>query len=57
VRGFDAEPTFSAHFLADPRLAEAVGDYLEGERAEARKVIRMLRESSALKPPIERGAG
>jgi hypothetical protein len=54
VRGFDAEPTFSAHFLADPRLAEAVSDYLEGERAEAREVIRTLRESSALKPLAER---
>jgi predicted N-acyltransferase len=50
VRGFDAQPTYSAHFLADGRLAGAVARYLEGERAETENAIEFLRERSALKP-------
>lgn len=50
VRGFDAQPTRSAHWLADPRLHDAVSHYLEGERAETREAIDWLRERSALKP-------
>jgi len=49
VRGFDAQPTRSAHWLADRRLHEAVSRYLEGERAETREAIDWLRERSALK--------
>jgi hypothetical protein len=51
VRGFDATPTFSAHFLAEPRLAAAVGRFLERERAQADGEIAWLRERSALKAP------
>ena len=51
VRGFDATPTRSAHWLADPRLHDAVARYLEGERAETREAIDWLRDRSALKPP------
>jgi predicted N-acyltransferase len=50
VRGFDAQPTRSAHFLAEPRLARAVARHLESERAETRDAIDWLRERSALKP-------
>jgi predicted N-acyltransferase len=50
LRGFDAQPTYSAHFLADPRLAQAVGDFLEDERARATDSIDWIRENSALKP-------
>jgi hypothetical protein len=50
VRGFDAEPTRSAHFLAEPRLAAAVARFLEGERAETLGAIDWLRDKSALKP-------
>ncbi len=50
LRGFDAQPTYSAHFLADPRLAQAVADFLEGERAQAAHSIDWIRENSALKP-------
>lgn len=50
VRGFDAQPTRSAHWLVDPRLHEAVSRYLEDERAETREAIDWLRERSALKP-------
>ena len=38
-RGFDATPTWSAHFLADERLSTAVAQYLEAERGEARESI------------------
>jgi predicted N-acyltransferase len=50
LRGFDAQPTYSAHFLADARLAQAVGDFLEHERAQADRAIEQIRERSALKP-------
>ncbi|HBZ68954.1 MAG TPA: GNAT family N-acetyltransferase [Deltaproteobacteria bacterium] len=50
MRGFDATPTFSAHFILEPRLAAAVEHYLERERAQATSEIRWLREHSALKP-------
>jgi len=50
LRGFDAQPTWSAHFLADPRLAEAVGRFLDAERAQAHSEIDWLRSRSALKP-------
>jgi hypothetical protein len=50
VRGFDAQPTWSAHFLADARLSHAVARYLERERAQTGDAIEWLRERSALKP-------
>ncbi|HKE11923.1 MAG TPA: GNAT family N-acetyltransferase [Myxococcota bacterium] len=50
MRGFDATPTFSAHFVAEPRLAAAIENYLKRERLEATSEIRWLREHSALKP-------
>ena len=50
LRGFDAQPTWSAHFLADPRLAHAVERYLETERAQANQQVEWIRERSALKP-------
>lgn len=50
VRGFDAQPTRSAHWLADRRLHDAVARYLADERAETREAIDWLRERSALKP-------
>jgi len=49
LRGFDAQPVFSAHLLRDPRLAAAVGQFLERERREMRETIRWYREQSALK--------
>jgi predicted N-acyltransferase len=49
LRGFDARPTYSLHYLSDPRLARAVGDFLDMEREEARRVIDQLGEQSALK--------
>jgi predicted N-acyltransferase len=49
LRGFDARPTYSAHYLADPRLSQAVERYLASEREDARHTIEVLQEQSALK--------
>jgi len=50
MRGFDAQPTWSLHYLAEPRLAQAVERFLEAERDDARQTIDWLRDHSALKP-------
>jgi uncharacterized protein len=47
LRGFDAVPTWSAHFLADRRLAAAVGRFLEAERREAAEALAWYAEHSA----------
>jgi hypothetical protein len=49
LRGFDARPTYSMHFLADPRLAAAVARFLDQEREHAASVIEQLGASSPLK--------
>ncbi len=50
LRGFDAEPTYSLHYLAEPSLSEAVSRFLDAERAEAARAIDGLRAQSRLKP-------
>lgn len=50
LRGFDATPTWSAHFLRDPRLREAVARFLAEERSETHDAIRWILDRSALKP-------
>jgi hypothetical protein len=47
LRGFDAVPTFSFHWLADARLRQAVARYLERERAETGQAIDWYRAHSA----------
>ena len=49
LRGFDAQPTYSMHFLAEPRLRDAVGRFLAQERERTISGIEWLREHSALK--------
>ena len=49
LRGFDAEPTWSLHFVRDQRLRDAVKGFLDLERKEAESTIHWLREHSALK--------
>ena len=49
LRGFDAQPTYSLHYLREPRLADAVARFLEAERAEAQNAISHLRDQSVLK--------
>ncbi len=50
LRGFDAEPTYSLHYLAEPSLSEAVSRFLDAERAQAARAIDGLRAQSRLKP-------
>ena len=50
-RGYRPVPTFSAHFLADPRLRDAVADFLELERREALREIAALGDFT----PFRRG--
>lgn len=50
LRGFEATPTWSAHHLADPRLAAAVLRFLGHERTRAQEVLEELRAQSPLKP-------
>jgi predicted N-acyltransferase len=50
MRGFDARPTYSAHFLAEPRLRAAVRRFLEGERQHVERAVDWLQDRSALKP-------
>jgi predicted N-acyltransferase len=52
LRGFDPHPTYSLHFLAEPRLADAVEQFLESERDEASRIIEQLREDSPIKPGL-----
>ncbi len=49
MRGFDAQPTFSLHFIADERLRGAIQRFLAQERSEAAHNIEWIREHSALK--------
>ena len=47
LRGFDAAPTWSCHWLADSRLRRAVERFLERERAEAGHAIDWYHAHSA----------
>jgi hypothetical protein len=49
LRGFDARPTSSMHYLADPRLARAVAEYLARERHAVERHISHMDERSALR--------
>jgi predicted N-acyltransferase len=49
LRGFDARPTHSMHYIADPRLGRAITDYLARERQAVTQEIDWLDEQSALK--------
>jgi uncharacterized protein len=44
ARGYRPVQTWSAHHFADPRLRQAVADYLEGERRAVAEEIRYLEE-------------
>ena len=49
LRGFDAQPTRSMHFVHDTRLARAVRGYLREERQAVAREIEWMAERSALK--------
>jgi predicted N-acyltransferase len=48
-RGFLPTPTYSAHWLRDPRLAQAVGDFIDQERREMEHQIEAMRDDSPFK--------
>jgi predicted N-acyltransferase len=47
LRGFEPSPTYSAHWLADPRLDHAIRDFLE---LEAQDVAARMRELATRLP-------
>ncbi len=49
ARGYRPVPTYSAHYFADPHLADAVARYLEAERPAVVEEIRMLDEHAPFK--------
>jgi len=49
LRGFDARPTDSMHYVVEPRFARAVEDYLARERGAVNDEIEWYGERSALK--------
>ncbi len=49
ARGYRAVPTYSAHRIADPRLARAVEDYLARERAHVAEAIEAYGELTPFK--------
>ena len=49
LRGFDAQPTESMHFIRDPRLRAAVADFLAHERPAVLREIEWLDERTALR--------
>jgi uncharacterized protein len=49
LRGFDARPTDSMHYIADPRLARAIRDHLRQERTAVAQEIEWYEGQSALK--------
>jgi len=46
ARGYRPVPTFSAHYIRDPRLRDAVADYLAAERRAVTREIAALDEMS-----------
>ncbi len=57
MRGFDARPTWSCHYLTDPRLSDAVSRFLAAERAEARDAIDWYVDHTAFRRDAEEPAG
>ncbi len=49
LRGFDAHPTVSMHWIRDPRLRAAVHDFLVRERRAVTREMRWLDEQTALR--------
>jgi hypothetical protein len=47
LRGFDASPTWSAHFVADERLRGGIARFLEAERRKAEHALDWYGEHSA----------
>lgn len=52
-RGFRPTPTYSAHWISDPRLGAAVERFVAQERADMRAQIAMMRQDSPLRAANE----
>ena len=53
LRGFLPVETHSAHWIADPRFREAIGRYLDGERAQLRRYRRAMEGHSPYRAPAD----
>ena len=53
ARGYQPTPTYSAHFIRDPRFREAVADFLEAERQAVNREIAALGEMTPFRKSIE----
>lgn len=53
ARGYQPTPTYSAHFIRDPRFRAAVADYLEAERQAVSREIAALGEMTPFRKTIE----
>lgn len=51
ARGYEPVPTFSAHYIPDPRFSEAIGAYLEQERHGTAQEIAELKNWTPYKTP------
>lgn len=51
-RGYRPVPTFSAHFIADPRLKHAIAEYLQAERRAVEHEIALLGEMTPFKKTV-----
>ncbi len=52
LRGYEPVPTYSSHFIPDPRFAKAVDQFLRQERAEMERLIEAYGEHT----PFRKGA-
>ena len=50
-RGYLPVPTHSAHLIADPRLRDAIGDYLDHERAQVAREIAAFAAETPYRQP------
>ena len=53
-RGFEPTPTWSTHWLADPRFAAAIGDFLQREQVGMQHYIDELSEHAPFKRDADR---
>ncbi|MBN8982360.1 MAG: N-acetyltransferase [Rhizobiales bacterium] len=54
ARGYLPQTTYSAHYIADPSLRHAVGDYLRHERQYVQQAVRHLTETGPFRKTANR---
>jgi predicted N-acyltransferase len=55
ARGYRAAPTYSIHWIADPRFRAAIADYLEAERRHVAQEIAYVEEHGPFRSTLELG--